>query len=162
MITVKIDIDPAVAEYIRGRYWDSELGAVRFPPSSDIYVKLYDLLQRRPADNPVDAGNLEIALPDRREANYAGGKDPQTYNYISHRGAKILERKFKLYMWAELHEYMDEEKHFHGVQYKDSVFVFMKRYSIESITEDALLKNYQRWRDKMRRSQKRGYRRGEK
>jgi len=146
MTTVKINVDPAVAEYIRGRYYNHEVGAVRFPPSSDIYIKIYDLLSKRPASNPIDSGNLEIALPDRREANYIGGKDPQTYNYISHRAAEILAA-----------EYMDEEKHHNGTQYKDAVFTFMQKYSIESITEDAMLKNYQRWRDKMRRKQKRGY-----
>lgn len=157
MITVKIDIDPAVAEYIRGRYYDPEVGAVRFPPSSDIYVKIYDLLAKRPADHPVDCGNLEFVLPDRRDANFAGGKDPKTYNYLSHRATTILCARFRVLMWAELHEFMDEEKHLNGSQYKDSVFVFMSKYGIESITEDAMLKNYQRWRDKMRRRQKRGY-----
>lgn len=157
MTTVKIDIDPAVAEYIRGRYYDHEVGAVRFPPSSDIYITIYDLLLKRPDDNPIDVGNLEFVLPDRRDANHAGGKDPKTYNYISKRGASILGRRFRILMWAELHEFMDEGKHANGTQYKDSVHVFMCRYSIESISEDALLKNYQRWRDSLRRNQKRGY-----
>jgi hypothetical protein len=63
----------------------------------------------------------------------------------------------KLMMWAELHDYMDENKHIKGIQFKESVFVFMHRYGLESISEDALLKNYQRWRDKQRRKSKRGY-----
>ena len=157
MITVKINIDDAVAEYVRGKYFDPEVSAVRFPPSSDIYIKIYDLLAKRPASQPVDTGNLEIALPDRREANYAGGKDPKSYNYISQRGAGILADRLRMLMWAELHEFMDEEKHHNGVQYKDSVYIFMKKYGIESISEDALLKNYQRWRDRVRRRLKRGY-----
>lgn len=157
MITTSIDIDAATAEYIRGRYFDHESGAVRFPPSSDIYITLYDLLSKRPATNPVDRGNLTIALPDRRLANQSGGKDPKTYNYLSPRAAAILAARFRLLMWAELHEFMDEQKHRHGIKYKESAFTFLARYGIESITEDALLKNYQRWRDKMRRRQKRGY-----
>ncbi|MDE5750624.1 MAG: hypothetical protein K2H87_07650 [Duncaniella sp.] len=160
MITVKIEIEPAVAEYIKGKYLDGETGVVRFPASSDVYILVYDLLARRPVKCPVDTGNLEFALPDRREANFAGGKDPKSFNYLSRRAAKILEDRLKLLMWAELHEFMDEQKHLAGVQYKDSVFMFMQRYCIESLTEDALLKNYQRWRDRMRRRQKRGYRRG--
>ena len=160
MITVRIRVEPYVAEYIRGRYFDPDLGAVRLPPSSDIYITIYNLLSRRPVDHPVDTGNLEFALPDRREANLAGGKDPKTYNYLSNRAASILGARFKLLMWAELHEFMDEEKHLNGVQYKESAFMFLHRYAIESISEDALLKNYQRWRDRMRRRQKRGYNRG--
>jgi hypothetical protein len=152
MITVKISVDNHVAEYIRGKYFDNEIGAVRFPPNHDIYILIYDLLQKRPTSNPVDVGNLEFALPERRE-----GKDPASFNYLSQRACKLLNEKMKLMMWAELHDYMDENKHIKGIQFKESVFVFMHRYGLESISEDALLKNYQRWRDKQRRKSKRGY-----
>lgn len=152
MITVKITVEKPVAEYIRGKYFDHEAGAVRFPSDLDIYVLIYDLLQRRPVNSPVDSGNLEFTLPERRD-----GKDPITYNYLSGRAQKILADKMRLMMWAELHDYMDENKHIKGIQFKDSVFTFMRRYSIESISEDALFKNYQRWRYKLRRKQKRGY-----
>ena len=141
-----------MAEYIRGKFYDREAQVVRFPPTLDIYILIYDLLQKRPATNPVDSGNLEFALPERRE-----GKDPLTYNYLSGRAQKILSDKLRLMMWAELHDLMDENKHINGIQFKESVFLFMRKYNIESITEDALLKNYQRWRDKQRRKKKRGY-----
>lgn len=157
MITVKIAVSDCSAQYARGKFYDAEAGAVRFPAGTDIYVLLYDLLQRRPIACPVDTGNLELALPDRREANRAGGKSPEQYNYLSGRSAKIIDDKLRLMMWAELHEFMDEGKHLHGIQFKESVFVFMRRYGIEAVSEDALLKNYQRWRDKLRRRSKRGY-----
>lgn len=152
MITVKTTVEPHVAEYIRGKFYDREAGVVRFPPTLDIYILIYDLLQKRPATNPVDSGNLEFALPERRE-----GKNPDSYNYLSGRAQKMLADKMRLMMWAELHDLMDENKHINGIQFKESVFLFMRKYSIESITEDALLKNYQRWRDKQRRKKKRGY-----
>lgn len=154
MITVKLSVEQHVAEYIQGKFYDSETGAVRFPSTLDIYILIYDLLQKRPVDHPVDTGNLEFALPERRE-----GKDPVSYNYLSERAQKILSDKMRLMMWAELHDMMDENKHVNGIQFKESVFLFMCRYSIESVTEDALLKNYQRWRDKLRRKKKRGYNR---
>lgn len=152
MVLTKINIDPAVAEYVRGRYFDAGIGAVHFPPGSDIYILLYDLVQRRPADHFVDAGNLEFCLPDRR-----AGKSPETYNYFSARSAKIIGDKLRTAMWADLHDYMDEQKHRYGLQLKDSAYAFLVRYGITSITEDALLKHYQRWRDKMRRRAKRKY-----
>ncbi len=152
MITVKIEIDPYVAEYITGRYFDPEVSVVRFPSGSDIYHLIYDLLAKRPAGNPVDRGNLEFALPARRQ-----GKDPETYNYLSHRSQKILEKRMRSLLWADLHETMDEGKHLGGMQFKEIVYIFMQRYGIESISEDGLLKNYQRWRDKLRRTKKRGY-----
>nr|DAF27328.1 MAG TPA: hypothetical protein [Caudoviricetes sp.] len=152
MITVKLSVEQHVAEYIQGKFYDSEVGAVRFPSTLDIYILIYDLLQKRPLDHPVDSGNLEFVLPERRE-----GKDPASYNYLSERAQKILNDKMRLMMWAELHDMMDENKHIKGIQFKESVFLFMCRYGIESVTEDALLKNYQRWRDKLRRKKKRGY-----
>lgn len=154
MMTVKTTADPYVAEYIKGKFYDQESGAVRFPASLDIYILIYDLLQRRPVTCPVDTGNLEFVLPERRQ-----GKDPVSFNYLSGRAQKILGDKMRLMMWAELHDFMDENKHINGIQFKESVFMFMRKYSIESITEDALLKNYQRWRDKQRRKKKRGYNR---
>lgn len=150
--TVKIQVDEPVAEYIRGKYFDTGVGAVRFPPLADIYVLIYDLLRKRPADRPVDHGNLEFALPERSE-----GKDSRTYNYLPERAQKILADKLRLMMWAELHDTMDENKHLRGIQFKETVYVFMSRYGIDSITEDALLKNYQRWRDRLRRRKKRRY-----
>ncbi|MCM1451245.1 MAG: hypothetical protein NC102_03225 [Clostridium sp.] len=154
MIVAKISVEPHVAEYVRGKYFDAEAGAVRFPPMLDIYVLIFDLMRKRPKDCPVDSGNLEIALPDRRE-----GKDPLYYNYLSCRAQKMIGDKLRLMMWAELHDAMDENKHVHGMQFKDTALLFMSRYGIDSISEDAMLKNYQRWRDKMRRRSKRGYRR---
>ena len=90
---------------------------------------------------------------------FAGGKSPEQFNYISIRGTRFLEKRFRALMWAELHEVMDENKHLHGVEFKETVFTFMKRYSIASIQEDGLLKNYQRWRDSFRRKTKRAYNR---
>lgn len=160
MITTTIQIEPYVAEYIRGKYWDARYGAVHFPAGSDIYVTLYDLMERRPKSAGVDRGNLTLCLPERREANKACGKSPEAYNWFSSESVKILERRMKVMMWAELHETLDEAKHLRGIQFVESVYVFMKRYDLQSISEDALLKNYQRWRDKQRRSLKRGYQKG--
>lgn len=93
MTTVKITADEYVAEYIRGKFFDPEAGVVRFPSTLDIYVLIYDLLQKRPASCPVDSGNLEFALPDRREANRAGGKSPEQFNYLSQRVGQGAWRK---------------------------------------------------------------------
>ena len=152
MMTTKISVEPYVAEYARGKYFDDKTCSVKFPSSLDLYVLIWDLMQRRPVDCPVDRGNLEFCLPDRRQ-----GKAPEIYNYLSERSAKVIERKLKLMLWAELHEFIDEQKHLHGVQFKESVYIFMTRYGLESITEDALLKHYQRFRDRTRRRSKREY-----
>ena len=135
MITTRIQIESYLAEYVRGKYYDETIGTVRFPSSSDIYVTIYDLMEKRPV------------------------KSPEQFNYISVRGTAILEKRLRALMWAELHELMDENKHLHGIEFKETVFTFLKKYNISSIQEDGLLKNYQRWRDSFRRKKKRAYNR---
>lgn len=158
MIKVKITVPDHIAEYIFGKFYDPDVGAVRFPSSLDLYVAIYDYAERRPVSCPVDTGNLEFCLPDRREANVAGGKNPESYNYFSATSQKKLGDKMRVMMLAELHDLMDENKHIHGIQFKDTIYRFVRRYCIESITEDALFKDYQRWRYKQhRRKQKREY-----
>ena len=83
MITTKIQVEPYIAEYIIGKYYSPDDGAVHFPPSLDIYVTIYDLMARRPASAGADTGNLCFLLPDRREANKRCDKSPENYNYFS-------------------------------------------------------------------------------
>lgn len=151
MVISRIQIKDYVAEYAVGKYYDPDVGAVRFPDTSDIYVLIYDLMQRRPVGAVVDSGNLPVCLPDRREANQAGGKSPEHFNWFSQRSAKIIGDRLRLMMWADIHAYMMEQKHVHGVQYKDSAWQFLQRYGITSISDDALIKDYYRWREKVSR-----------
>ena len=60
--------------------------------------------------------------------------------------------------WAELHEWIDYNKHMYGIQYIESIFSFMRKFDINGISEDALKKNYYRWRDRTRKQkEKRSY-----
>ena len=54
-------------------------------------------------------------------------------------------------MRAELHDLFDENKHVYGIDYINSAWYFLRKYCIESLSVEALLKDYQRWRRKMRR-----------
>ncbi|WP_321517454.1 hypothetical protein [uncultured Bacteroides sp.] len=157
MITTKIQIKAHLAEYAHGKFAvDLTNTPVRFSDNLDIYHKIFDLLEKRPSNCSRDCGNLEIILPDRRE----GGKSPETYNYLGLRSQQLVERKIEIMMFAEIHDLLDENKHVYGIDFIDSVHYFMKKYCIESISEDAFLKNYQRWRDNQkRRSKKRSYKR---
>lgn len=158
MITTKIQVDQYLAEWLKAKYYDTKVGAVRFPPSTDIYEKIYDVMIARPSSvSPVDSGNLEICLPDKRDGNYSFGKNPEKYNYISAQGVRILSKRLRAMFWAEVHEVMDENKHLHGIDYKDTAYMIARRYDLKGISDDGLLKNYQRWKDKMRRNRKRDY-----
>ncbi len=156
MITTKITITPYLAEYIIGKYNHCNKGEVRIPDSSDLYHIIWEYMSRRPAEVPVlESGNLEIALPDRR-----AGKDPAVYNYLSVRAVKGIELHIKNMFNQELHsELMDNDRRGHFLDNIDVVHKFLCTYGIESISEDALLKNYYRYREALRQRKKRKQRR---
>ena len=140
MVTTRIEIKEHLAEYIYGKYNDCMIGPVSFPSKEDIYHVIYDLLEKRPAVCPSDNGNVELVIPERKL-----GKTPETYNYLGIRSCRIISQKIETSFWAELHDLLDENKHQYGIQYIETVAYFMRKYGIQSISEDALLKNY-RWR----------------
>lgn len=117
MVTVKISIKKHLEEYMRGKFNDCREGVITLPDKTDLYHTLFDLTSKRPASCPLEQGTLEIALPDRR-----CGKDPAYYNYLSERSQRILERRIELMFWAELHEWIDYNKHMYGIQYIESIF----------------------------------------
>lgn len=156
-MTTRITVPEPIREYLIGKYCDLDANQpVYFPDGDDLYHCLYDLIEKRPANAPmVDSGNIELHLPKRRV-----GKNPDVYNYISQRAQAILTKRIETKMWAECHDYLDEQKHLYGINYIDGVVTFMKRYQIYSLSEDAFLKNYYRWRTKVReKNKKREYRR---
>lgn len=149
MTTTRINLPPHLCEYLRGKYGDFAEKPIRLPDHTDIYHIIFDLLERRPVSQPVDRGNLELVLPER-----SVGKRPETYNYLGVRSQRIIVRKIETMMWAEVHDHIDRMKHCEGMDYKDAVHLFICRYGIESLSEDAFLKNYYRWRGKMKRTAK--------
>jgi len=151
MIT-KINIRPYLAEYIYGKYGTCDEQSVQFPDSLDIYHIIYDLLEKRPEGvSPADDGNLAIHLPQRRL-----GKNPETYNFLSIRAKNIIAEHIKRIFDNDLHACFEENLQ-NGRDYEniEVAFLFMKKYKINSISEDALLKNYYRWRDAVRKKSKR-------
>lgn len=149
MVTTRINVPVYIAEYIRGRYADFSDSPVRLPDSSDLYHMVWDLMEKRPFGVGADTGNLELVLPER-----SVGKRPETYNYLGVRSQRIISRRMEVMMWAEAHCYIDEQKHQYGVDYKDAVIRFRLKYGIESLSEDAFIKNYYRWRGKVRKKEK--------
>ena len=139
MITTKITVEPHLAQYCYAKYSSDPEGSmpVRFADHLDVYHLVYNLLEKRPV-------NCQGDVP--------GGKSPERFNYLGQRSQGIINKKLKLMMRAELHDFIDENKHRFGIDQLQSVHCFMKKYCIDSLSEDALLKDYQRWRDRVRRS----------
>jgi hypothetical protein len=152
MITTRISIKEHLSEFMIGRYnHHDEQTPIRFPDSLDLYHTIYDLLVRRPANvSGHDTGNLYFFLPE-----IFPGKKTSSYNYLGVRSVKIIEKKIEVKFWAEVHDLFDHNKTMHGINYIESAHQFLTDYGISAISEDALLKNYQRWRDKVRKHNKR-------
>lgn len=148
MITTCIKIEPYLAEYLRGKFNNGADEPFRIPDNTDLYHIIWTLMSRRRCDqSPVDQGNLTFILPERRV-----GKDPQVYNYLSPRSAKIIELEIRRMFNRELHVVMDEnDQSGHELNNIDIVHNLLCSYCIESISEDALLKNFYRWRENLRK-----------
>lgn len=150
MITSKINIREHICEYAIGKFGTDFSNPINVDSKTDLSVVIWDLLSPRPADKPIDHGNLEIVIPNRR-AEGEKGKKPEKFNYLSDKAARILEYKLETMMLAELHDFLDENKHRKGIEYQASVHIFVNKYQIKGISEDALIKNYYRWRKKINR-----------
>lgn len=153
MTTTRINLPEHLKEYLQGKYGGFDQQPIRLPDNLDLYHLIYDLLEKRPEKQYIDTGNLELVLPAR-----SVGKRPEYYNYLGLRSQRIIARKIETMMWAEAHDFIDHQKHVEGMDYKDAVCLFMRKYGIESLSEEAYLKNYYRWRGKVRaKAKKRKY-----
>lgn len=157
MITTSIQIEPYLAEYLKGKYNNGDDDPLQIPDNTDLYHSIWTLMVKRPCNHsPIDKGNLTFMLPERRI-----GKDPKVYNYLSPRSVKLIEMEVRRMFNRELHIMMDEnDLQGHILSNIDVVHNFLCSYGIDSISEDALLKNFYRWRDNIRkRKARRDYKR---
>ena len=148
MITTKIQITPYLAEYLFAKMNNYSFEAFSIPDDTDLYHLIWTLMSRRPAGlSPIDKGNVEIILPNRR-----AGKNPLYFNYISPKSQRMIARNVKAMFDLELHDIMNQNvKNGRPLRDVDVVHQFLCDYGIDSISEDALVKNYYRWREKFRK-----------
>lgn len=146
MITTQINIKPHLAEYAMSvfRYQDTDV--IEFPNNEDLHITLWTLMDKRPAHCQVVEGNITIKLPHR-----SIGKNPMYYNFLCKRSQKIIESKIELRFWGDVHEYVDAKVHNFGYSIIDAVFMFMKEKELKSISSNALVKDYYRWRHRIDR-----------
>lgn len=153
MITTFITIKPHLAEYAKVVFAVEGENYIQIPHSHDLYHVIGNLMQKKPYNCPVLTGNVELALPARSR-----GKDAVTYNYLSVRSSEIIDLKIENLFWAHVHEYVDDRHHKFGEQMNVAVFMFMHKFQITQISEEAIVKNYYRWRSSVRRKRvKRNY-----
>ncbi|EFM01820.1 hypothetical protein [Hoylesella marshii] len=155
-----IRIEPYLAEYVAGKYGvEQKNGAVKIPYTSDLYHCIWENMSRKRSNQtePED-GNLLIQLPFRKAGNGIPWKDPAYYNYLSPSASKIIEAQIRRMFNFELHRVLLENEEF-GRQRKnlDVIYDFIRTYHLKSISPDALLKNFYRFRNRLRPKKVRQY-----
>lgn len=151
MITSQITIRPHLAEYLYGKYNNGDRTMpIRIPSTDDLYHLVWMLVRKRPINvSPRDDGNVSIAL----EKDHIG-KSPLVYNYLDEKSAKIIDLKIEALFFLELHSRIDENNMTgRSITTIQVIHAFMCDYEVDSISEDALVKNYYRWQDNIRKRQ---------
>ncbi|MCF0183416.1 MAG: hypothetical protein HUK04_04170 [Bacteroidaceae bacterium] len=143
-----------LAEYAT-RKWGDFAGVVQFPKRSGLSGALFYYLQRRPKNAPMDAGNIRIDIPWYWAPKGEKRKPPMQYNYLTEDGQNAIENLVRMVFWWEAHETIHRLRHRRGETILGAVECFMSRYRIRSISEDAVLKSYQRWLKGLKEQKKR-------
>lgn len=155
-----IKIEPYLAEYAIGKYGtEQKYGTVNIPYNSDLYHCIWENMSRQRANqSDVVDGNLCILLPCRKPGDGVAWKDPVYYNYLSASAAKEIENQIRRMFNFELHRVLLENEEF-GRQRRnlDIIYDFIRVYQLKSISSDALLKNYYRFRNRLRPKKIRKY-----
>ena len=158
---VTIQIEQYLAEYISAKYCkDTVTGGVKIPSTTDLYFCVWENMTKQRSNQPdVVNGNLRIHLPQRKVGVIASPwKDPAYYNYLSPAAAKEIEAQIRRMFNFELHRILLENEEF-GRQKRnlDVIYDFIRSYQLKSISSDALLKNYYRFRNRLRPKKVRKY-----
>lgn len=148
---VSIRIEPYLAEYARSLFGCGRAdGAVRIPSSSGLYHLVYDGMARRGGESDPEDGNLSIVLPCRSQHEGdtdAPLKNPRYYNWLPLSSVRRIEEYLRRLFNFEFHQVMmDNEERGRPNTLVDTVQYFMRRHGLKSVGEDALLKNFQRFR----------------
>ncbi|WP_019035401.1 hypothetical protein [Prevotella amnii] len=155
-----IRIEPYLAEYVIGKYGlDQKSKAVKIPYNTDLYHCVWENMSHsRSNEADIKDGNLYIQLPTRKAGNGVAWKDPAYYNYLSVAAAKEIEKQIRRMFNFELHRVLLENEEF-GRQRRniDVIYDFIHTYQLKSISSDALLKNYYRFRNRLRPKKVRKY-----
>lgn len=156
--TANINIEQYLAEYAATKFKQHNDGGIVIPCSSDLYHCVWEHMAIKKANQREQHGNLLIHLPSRRSSSEYAGKNPVYYNYLSDAAATDIEKCLRLMFNFELHRMLLENEEFgHVSKNIDLIIDFRHAYSLKSISEDALLKNYYRYRNRIKSKKTRHY-----
>lgn len=146
MLVLNIYVKPYLAEYARQKYPSPIKDVAQFPAASLVNHAIVNSLIKQPA-NPADhKGNLLVMVNER----ISDLKDLETNNYLNFEGENNVSDKLLLDFDMYLHGYMGHQRYRYGIDYKDSVKMFIDKYHLTGlVTPEALLKKHVRWKKKV-------------
>lgn len=140
MEKVRIELKSHLEEYAITKFPIVD-DVIVIPSSMDLYFVLLDLLQKKGKGIEKSGEGLYFGI-----RNTGVGKDPRVYKYLSRRGRMLFEARLEVMFWIDFHEIMDREVVRSGKPCLEAAQIFVEKFKINSITEDALIKHYYRWR----------------
>lgn len=148
-----IRVEPYLAEYARKKFdIDPKTGGIKIPDTFDLYHCIWNRMEKPPQGlSATEDANLKIFLPCRRTgADGLPRKHPEYWNYLSATSVLEVEACLRQLFNFDFHQQMmDNEHRGRPRQQAEVVEWFLYQYGIDSITPAALLKNFQRYRQRI-------------
>jgi len=144
-----IRIEPYLAEYAKNCWGSARRnGAIKIPYTSEFYHLVYELMAKPSANaHEWTDTNLDIILPHRTQCEDGVLKNIRYYYYLSPKSALKIEhwlrRRFNFEFYGIM---MDNEMQGRPVSNLEVVRSFIRSHGLESITEDALIRSFRRYR----------------
>lgn len=146
MLVLNIYVKPYLAEYARKKYPSPIKDVAQFPATSLVNHAIANSLIKKPAIPAENKGNLLVMVNEK----ICNLKDLDTNNYLNFEGENNVGEKLLLDFDMFLHSFMDHMRYHHGVDYKDSAQMFVRKYHLTGkVTPEALLKKHVRWKKKI-------------
>ena len=143
MLVLNIYVKPYLAEYARQKYPSPIKDVAQFPAASLVNHAIVNSLIKQPANPAEHKGNLLVMVNER----ICDLKDLETNNYLNFEGENNVSDKLLLDFDMFLHSYMGHQRYRYGIDYKDSVKMFIDKYHLTGlVTPEALLKKHVRWK----------------
>ena len=139
MLVLNIYVKPYLAEYARQKYPSLIKDVAQFPAASLVNHAIVNSLIKQPANPAEHKGNLLVMVNER----ICDLKDLETNNYLNFEGENNVSDKLLLDFDMYLHGYMGHQRYRYGIDYKDSVKMFIDKYHLTGlVTPEALLKKH--------------------
>lgn len=147
-IIITIELDPFYQDFLRTHFGRRKVDPFFWPKNHNISKKFMSLLQVNPKEfKPISFGDnsFSVDIPFLSHIN----KDPFIHNYLSKNGNYLLTKSIKDFFDLIFHEFLTS-KHKDGFNHKEAILIFMDEYSIDENNYDRLIKNAQRWRNRVK------------